>query len=118
MLGDKKLQLRRFMINEHMIEEVKSRLVQAYDPFAIYIFGSYAWGHPDEESDLDLLIVVDELKKDRFKAMSEGYAALRGMPLFKDILVYSKNEFEQSALDTATLCNRIKREGKKIYARA
>lgn len=101
-----------------MIEEVKNRLVQAYDPLAIYIFGSYAWGHPDEESDLDLLIVVDELKKDRFKAMSEGYKALRGLVLFKDILVYSKNEFEQSALDTATLCNRIKREGKVIYAQA
>lgn len=106
------------MIDEQMIREVKNRLVQAFDPDSIYIFGSYAWGHPDEESDLDLLVVVDELKKDRFRAMSDGYAALRGLSLFKDILVYSKKEFEQSALDTATLCNRIKREGKKIYARA
>jgi predicted nucleotidyltransferase len=106
------------MIGEQTIEEVKNRLVKTYDPLAIYIFGSYAWGHPDDESDLDLLIVIDKFKKDRFKTMSEGYTALRGMPIFKDILVYSKDEFDTSASDSATLCNRIKREGKKIYARA
>lgn len=106
------------MISKQTIEEVKNRLVQAYNPLTIYIFGSYAWGHPDEESDLDLLIVVDTLKQDRFKAMSEGYTALRDLPIFKDILLYSKAEFEQAAATPATLCNRVQKEGKIIYARA
>ena len=46
------------MISPEMIEEVKNRLVSTYNPEKIYLFGSYAWGTPDEESDLDLLVVV------------------------------------------------------------
>ena len=64
------------MIDEATIEEVKNRLIQTYDPLAIYIFGSYAWGHPDAESDLDLLIVIDEFDQDRFKTMSKRDAHL------------------------------------------
>jgi len=43
------------MISQETIEEVKNRLVKTYDPISIYLFGSYAWGHPTEDSDLDLL---------------------------------------------------------------
>ena len=48
------------MITNEVIEEVKNRLVKTYDPLAIYLFGSYAWGTPTEESDLDLVIIVDQ----------------------------------------------------------
>ena len=41
------------MIHDSLIDLVTKRLVQVYDPFEIYIFGSYVWGSPDEESDLD-----------------------------------------------------------------
>jgi len=44
------------MINSHMIDSVKSKLIDTYDPYAIYIFGSYAWETPNEDSDLDVLI--------------------------------------------------------------
>jgi predicted nucleotidyltransferase len=43
------------MISPDVIEEVKNRLIKAYNPLEIYIFGSYAWGHPDDESDLGSL---------------------------------------------------------------
>lgn len=33
----------------------KNRLVKTYDPIAIYLFGSYTWGAPSEESGLDLV---------------------------------------------------------------
>ena len=41
------------MISKEVIKEVKNRLVKTYDPIAIYIFGSYAWGTPTLDSDLD-----------------------------------------------------------------
>ncbi len=44
------------MIEKKVIDEVKNRLVNTYNPIAIYLFGSYAWGIPTEDSDLDLLI--------------------------------------------------------------
>lgn len=106
------------MINQETIEEVKKRLVATYDPIAIYIFGSYAWGKPDEDSDLDLMIVVDSLKKDRYATISDGYRALQGLRLYKDILLYTKKEFEESAVDKTTFINKIAVKGKKIYAKA
>ncbi len=106
------------MINKETLSEVKDRLVKTYDPLAIYLFGSYAWGHPDEDSDLDLLIVIDEYKKDPYKTISDGYKSLDGLGIFKDIIIYSKKEFESARTDTSTLCNKVVNKGKKIYAKA
>lgn len=42
------------------IEEITRRLVAESSPETIIPFGSQAWGHPDDNSDLDLLVVVPE----------------------------------------------------------
>ena len=48
------------MITKRSIDTVVKRLVKAYDPLEIYLFGSYAWENP-EESDLDLSVLKTEL---------------------------------------------------------
>jgi len=101
-----------------MIEEVTKRLVATYNPVEIYVFGSYAWGHPDEESDLDLVVVVDALSKDRYHALVDGFKALSDLSLSKDLLLYTKDEFREDSNNITTLSYRVKREGKQIYARA
>lgn len=106
------------MIDQAAIEEVKKRLIKTYDPIAIYLFGSYAWGKPDEDSDLDLLVVIDDFKKDKYADMIEGYKALAGMGIPKDILLYTKPQFDESSKDITTFCYKIVKRGKKIYARA
>lgn len=107
------------MISRNIIEEVKKRLVEALNPLEIYIFGSYAWGTPDEESDLDLLVVVDQIENDkqRHRALVEGFTVLSGLRISKDILLYSKAEFDEIASNVTTLCYKVKRQGKKIYAK-
>lgn len=107
------------MITPQIIEEVKERLIKTYNPVEIYIFGSYARGTADEESDLDLLIIVDECDpKDRYKAMSEGHRALFGLNISKDIIVLSKEEFDVASKNPLRIFYKIKKEGKQIYARA
>ena len=106
------------MVDAKMIEEVKQRLINTYNPNEIYIFGSYAWGCPDEESDLDLVVVVDKIDKDRYKAMADGHRALMDLRLSKDILLFTQEEFNERSDDVTTLCYKIKRKGKQIYARA
>lgn len=106
------------MINKAVIEEVKSRLVKTYNPIAIYIFGSYAWGHPTEDSDLDLLIVVDESDKKSYKRPIAAYKALRGIDISKDIIIHTKEEFDRISSNITTLVYKIKKDGELIYARA
>ena len=106
------------MITQEVIEEVKRRLVQAYDPVSIYLFGSYAWGTPTEDSDLDLVIVVDKSEKKSYERPLAAYDALFGMNISKDIIVYTKEEFEATSKNKTTLGFKIKKDGKLIYARA
>jgi len=106
------------MIEKETIEEVKKRLVEVYNPIAIYIFGSYAWGCPTEDSDLDLLIVVDESDEKTYKRSVAGHYALRGLNVSKDLIVKTKEEFERSSKNIATLIYKIKNDGELIYARA
>ena len=43
----------------HAIEQIIRRLVEDYQPQRIILFGSLAYGEPDEDSDIDLLVVKD-----------------------------------------------------------
>lgn len=106
------------MVDAKKIEAVTSKLVETYNPLEIYIFGSYAWGAPHEDSDLDIMIVVDRLSSDRYKMLAKGHLALFGLKLSKDIILYSKKEFEDRCIDKMTMCYRVKSEGIKVYAKA
>jgi predicted nucleotidyltransferase len=107
------------MVDKETLEDIKNRLVKAYDPIAIYLFGSYAWGTPDEESDLDLLIVVDTSAQKSYERPITGYRALRGLEFIaKDLIVQTKEEFERRSGEITTLEHKIKRDGELIYARA
>lgn len=108
------------MIDNTVLEEVKNRLVKIYNPLEIYIFGSYAWGVPDEESDLDLLVVVDQVgtEIERHRSLVDGYRVLADLRISKDILLFTKQEFDLKADNSTTLIHKIKKQGKQIYARA
>lgn len=106
------------MINKETIEEVKNRLIKVYNPLAIYLFGSYAWGNPTEDSDLDLLIVVDKSDEKTYERPRVAYDALFGMGISKDIIVYTKEEFERLSKNITTLGYKIKKEGELLYARS
>jgi len=98
----------------NLFETIKTRLYEAYNPLSLYVFGSYAWGTPTKESDLDLLVVVEKSNKKPYKRAIEGIRALRGLGLAKDILVYTKDEFNQLTKDISSLSYKVEKEGIKL----
>ena len=106
------------MLNENILDDAKNKLIKTYDPLAIYLFGSYAWGNPSKDSDLDLLILVDHAEKERGRRAVAGHLALFNLIIPKDLVVYTKKEFENLSTDRTTLCYKIKNEGKLIYAKS
>ena len=106
------------MISHDIIKSVTKKLVAAYNPVTIYLFGSYAWGKPNEGSDLDLLIIVEKAEKKLHLRSERGSEALWDIKVPKDLLIYTQDEFMQQASDAATLCYKIKKEGKVLYAKA
>ncbi|WP_390890366.1 nucleotidyltransferase domain-containing protein [Geoalkalibacter halelectricus] len=49
------------MNSEHaeIIGRIKSRLMQLR-PHKVILFGSHVWGTPDADSDIDLVVVLDD----------------------------------------------------------
>jgi predicted nucleotidyltransferase len=106
------------IISQETIEEVKKRLVEVYDPLKIYLFGSYAWGCPTEESDLDFLIVVDDSQEKRHKRSKPGYEVLWGLNISKDLMVYTQQELADRVTDQNSLISKIVNQGKVLYVKS
>lgn len=110
--------IRKIMITPEIIEEVKNRLINVYQPEKIYLFGSYAWGKPDEESDLDLLVVIQTSDEKSHKRTIVGRQALWDLNIAKDLMVYTQAEFDARVTDPASLVYKVEHNGKVIYARS
>jgi len=48
------------MITMRQIEDVSGRIAAEFEPERILLFGSYAWGAPSPDSDVDLLVILPE----------------------------------------------------------
>jgi predicted nucleotidyltransferase len=76
------------------LSEVVSRLVAAYQPESIYLFGSVARGDAGPDSDYDLLVVVPDDAPPQRRQSRLGYAALRGTGTAADVLVCTSSYFK------------------------
>lgn len=103
---------------EQKIQEITQKIVKKYKPEKVILFGSWAWGNPGPDSDVDLLVVKRSLKS-RVQREQELNALLfpRETPL--DLLVYTPDELEQSINKNRNLfIEDIIRNGRVLYAKA
>jgi uncharacterized protein len=81
------------MTIQQQIKKIAKRIEEKYKPEKIILFGSYAWGKPTKDSDVDLLIIKNTEKK-FFKRLFEVRQITDGeMPL--DILVRTPSEVKK-----------------------
>jgi len=106
-------------ITEADIEEIKKRLIATYNPLQIYIFGSYAWGLPDEESDIDLMVIVPASDNPKIHQRGyEGNLALKDLDFPKELIILTKEEFETRSNNKNYLAYKVKHHGKCIFDRS
>jgi len=102
------------MISETTIKEAVDRLAKSAKPQQIFLFGSYARGNAHERSDLDFLVVHQQVKSRR-KEMVRLHDALRPMRIPVDILVTSESTFRDWENVAGTVFYEVKREGRLCY---
>ena len=91
------------------------RLVDAYQPEKIYLFGSVARGDARTDSDYDLLLIVpDDAAPDR-KRSRLAYETLRGTGIAADVLVCTRSYFDARAHLRASLPGTVLREGRLVH---
>ena len=77
------------------VKEVVDQIKAFFHPQKIVLFGSYAWGDPAEDSDIDLFLVMDsDLRRDERARQVQEIFSDRTFPL--DIIVYTPKELEES----------------------
>ena len=81
---------------ENNIEEIKKEIVKKLKPLKpekIILFGSWAYGNPTYESDLDIC-VIEKSYKNRYEEKAKIRKLLKNIKLPKDILVPFLDEYE------------------------
>lgn len=100
---------------EEALREIVDRLVRAFSPERIILFGSRARGEGRPESDFDLLIIWPDEKPPHFRAAIVR-KALTGLALSLDIAVVTPTEFERLRSRPAHVVGIAAREGRTLYA--
>ncbi len=105
---------------ESLLRQMVEVIVREISPEAIVLFGSRARGNARADSDVDLLVIEKEpfsLQRSRRKGVARLQMALRKLPLSKDILLYSRDEFEHRRNSLNHLVGRASREGRLLHGR-
>jgi len=103
--------------SDAIVGEMVQRLVRGFGPEQVILFGSRAREDYDEESDVDLLVVMPEVADRRSLGLAMR-RALREFGLPKDVLVLSSAEYEAERDIPGSLAYPVAHEGKVLYARA
>lgn len=103
-------------MSDQILAEVVRRLVAAYQPERIYLFGSMARGDAGPDSDYDLLVVVPDDAAPELRDGKRAYEVLWGTRTAADVIVWEKSRFDRRAHVVSSLPATVMREGKLLYA--
>jgi len=102
------------MVSERTIKKMVDKIVKNYQPEKIILFGSYAEGLPEKDSDVDLLIIkdVDLPRHQRGKFVRKFLTEFR-FP--KDILIYTPDEIKKWEDCSFAFITSVINKGKVLY---
>ena len=98
-----------------LLAEITRRIHSVSDPLQIVLFGSRARGEHDLNSDLDLLVIVDQTESTS-KETSRIYQALADLAVPIDVVVVRKAYVERYGDLVGTVVRPALHEGKVLYA--
>ena len=106
------------MLDDSIRDEIINSLKGLPYPLRLIVFGSHAYGNPKEDSDIDLVAIIDKKEMSRNykefienkKTVSKYLIALkRKYPI--DLLVYTTEEWNELLLSESSFFKKIEQEG-------
>lgn len=100
---------------DQRIKSIIDEIAKNYKPDKIFLFGSFAWGNPTKDSDIDLLVIkksekpILEMIKDVYKIVFKKGEAV-------DVLVYTPEQLEKRKKINDPFILNIINNGKLLYA--
>ncbi len=102
------------MITPTQIRQVSDEIARRFQPERIILFGSYAYGTPTEDSDVDLLVVMPLPEKGRGRASDIRLHLDVSFPL--DLVVCDPEYLEQRLGMNDFFLREISEKGRVVYA--
>jgi len=83
---------------ETEVKRIVDKIIAEFGPEKVVLFGSYAWGSPKKDSDVDLLVIKDDPGKNTREMAIELEKILiqRNVPL--DLIVYKPEQIKKGWL--------------------
>lgn len=106
------------------IQKIAEQIVERFHPQRVILFGSYAHGKPTEDSDVDLLVVMETGDEDPFRITQHIRNTIdppvrhemdSPLPTWVDIHVMAPSEFEASLLRKGVFVTNISTKGLVLY---
>lgn len=97
-----------------LIQRIVLQIVQVAHPRQIILFGSFAYGKPTKDSDVDLLIIMESRKRpvDRVRDIAKS---IEDYPLPMDMLVRTPHEIKNRLKMGDSFYREILERGKVLY---
>lgn len=108
------------LVNLQEVEQIsllKDCIIGAISPLKVYLFGSFADGTNNAESDFDFYVIVNDDEKNLLELTQKAYRAIRGKknrPV--DIIVVRKSKFEERKDWSLSLEREVDDKGVLLYA--
>ncbi len=103
-------------VTPRKIRAVVDKIVQDFNPDKVILFGSYAYGKPTIDSDVDVLVVLESNERPAARA-ARIYQAVQGKTFPMDILVRTPQELRDRLESDDGFFKEIIEQGKVLYAR-
>ena len=105
------------MISHETIRTMAARIAERFHPQKIVLFGSYARGDATENSDVDLLVIVEGLSPRGKRSAPIIQMLAEEYPLPVDVIVRPSSALEQWKDIPGTFAHRVSEEGIVLYER-
>ncbi len=102
-------------IQSDLLNETVERLKTEFQPEEIYLFGSHAWGTPNEDSDVDLMVIVPSSDERPIRRDQRAQKCLGRLAVPADILVRTRGEVNRYKHLRASLFHQVLNQGRKLY---
>jgi predicted nucleotidyltransferase len=100
-------------ITNTLIRNYANQIVKKFRPNKIILFGSYAYGQPTEDSDVDLLVIMSFKGRNPEKATEIWMATKPKFPI--DIMVRKPEEIQKRLTMGDFFLREITEKGKVLY---
>jgi uncharacterized protein len=101
------------MIRMDQILTLSERIAQEFQPERIVLFGSYAYGTPNDDSDIDILVVLPFKGKAMRKALEIIRKINPQIPV--DLLVRTPEQVENRINNNDWLMREVFEKGRMLY---